>query len=67
MASHMHLTPLEEQLIQEMKLITVRGKKGKPVPVIIPPETRDALDYILENRGVVGNSEYLFGNQGNYL
>lgn len=40
------LTSLEKELVKSQVMVTVRGKRGTPVPVLIPQDCRAAMDYL---------------------
>ena len=45
---HMNqLSPLEKGLLRSHQVVTVRGKRGRPVPILIPPDTFEELLNIL--------------------
>lgn len=58
------LTALEKKLCETQEIFTVRGKKGRPVPIIIPGDLKHVTDLISseEVRTLVGvnHSPYLF-------
>lgn len=56
------LTNLEKKLIEEQKIITVRGKHGSPVPIIIPKDTIPLMELIADkqNREICGVTDEVF-------
>ena len=40
------LTSLERELVKSQLLVTVRGKRGSPVPILMPHDCQLALDYL---------------------
>ncbi|WAR09247.1 hypothetical protein MAR_019205 [Mya arenaria] len=63
------LTAVEKHLLDSQGLMMIRGKRGKPVPVIIPKDADKPLAFIanLEARlaaGVQSSNKYLFANKG---
>ena len=63
-----HLSPLEEKLVEEQDLVTVRGKHGSPVPIVIPKDIQDLLE-MLATEGVrqecgVLDQQYVFARIG---
>lgn len=63
------LTPLEERLLASHDLVTVRGKCGRPVPVLIPDDCKPGMEYlsdlvVREAAGVNGNNIFFFANTG---
>ncbi|XP_071121286.1 uncharacterized protein [Mytilus edulis] len=64
-------TEVEKYLVEKQDLMTVRGKRGRPVPVIIPPDCRRALSFLANNEQrklakIVQGNPYLFPNSVNY-
>ncbi|XP_052811802.1 uncharacterized protein LOC128239273 isoform X3 [Mya arenaria] len=62
------LTAVEKHLLDSQGLMMIRGKRGKPVPVIIPKDADKPLAFIanLEARlaaGVQSSNKYLFANK----
>ena len=41
------LSPLEKELLRSHQVVTMRGKRGRPVPILIPPDTFEELLNIL--------------------
>ena len=60
------LTCLERHLIESQRVITVRGKHGTPVPIIIPADVQPALEKIanqtLREKFGLEDNQYLFAN-----
>jgi hypothetical protein len=57
------LTPLEQKLCKHFVRITIVGKRGRKVPVLLTPLMRESLDALNEKReecGVLSENEYLF-------
>ncbi|ESO94384.1 hypothetical protein LOTGIDRAFT_175460 [Lottia gigantea] len=61
------LSLLEKHLLESQDLMIVRGKRGKPVPVIIPDDCRKPLEFIVnaEKAGVNKHNRFLFPNSVN--
>ncbi|XP_072032945.1 uncharacterized protein [Amphiura filiformis] len=60
------LSSLEKHLIDELKLVKIKGKKGRYVPVIIPKECQTALSTIIMKRGQYGildDNKYVFARR----
>ncbi|XP_033751889.1 uncharacterized protein LOC117335804 [Pecten maximus] len=65
------LTPVERHLLESQEFLRVRGKRGRPVPVIIPPDVGRVLTYLADTdgrhkSGIVQGNPYLFPNSVNY-
>lgn len=61
------LSEMEIHLIESQHVVTVRGKRGSPVPVLIPRDCHPALDFISNVRvrkTIRVESPYLFANSG---
>ncbi|XP_033758095.1 uncharacterized protein LOC117340444 [Pecten maximus] len=61
------LSEVEKLLLKTQELMTVRGKRCRPVPVIIPADARKPLEFISDKgvrneAGVDPNNQYLFPN-----
>lgn len=59
----MALTPLELKLCKHFVRITIVGKRGRKVPVLLTPLMRESLDALTKTRkecGVLCDNEYLF-------
>ena len=60
------LSPLEKQLIDSHGIITIRGKKGRAVPVLIPPDVKRVLELLaneeVRKRFGIQENPYLFAN-----
>ena len=70
------LTSLERRLVRSQLMVTVRGKRGRPVPLIIPQDCRAAMEYlanahvraslgisrVMDNSGSI----FLFASRGEY-
>lgn len=57
------LTPLELKLCKHFVRITIVGKRGRTVPVLLTPLMRESLDALTKTRkecGVLCDNEYLF-------
>ena len=56
------LSELEEHLLKSQDIVTVRGKHGSPVPILIPADTKDLMEAIADkyNRDVCGMGENAF-------
>lgn len=65
-----HLSRLESKLVEEQDLVTVRGKHGSPVPIVIPKDIQDLLEMIAtkgvrEDCGVL-DEQYVFATTGEF-
>ncbi|XP_033725242.1 uncharacterized protein LOC117315207 [Pecten maximus] len=63
------LAAFEKNLLNRQDMVTIRGKTGKGVPVILPQDTKKALQFLTdpENRtkvGVPSGNPYVFGSNG---
>ena len=61
------LSPLEKNLVKNFDLIKIKGKRGRHVPVITPPDISQALRILYENRehGQISETKnYFFANKG---
>ncbi|XP_060600852.1 uncharacterized protein LOC132754246 isoform X5 [Ruditapes philippinarum] len=61
------LTKVETYLLKSQELMTVRGKGGRPVPVIVPQDVKGPLDFIASKMtrkaaGISESNKYLFPN-----
>lgn len=60
------LSKLEKNLVMSQDMFTVRGKRGRPVPVIVPADIKHVLDLLQsqEMRQHLGihESPYLFAS-----
>ena len=57
------LTPLEQKLCKYFIWITIVGKRGRRVPVLLTPPMKQSLDTLIENRedcGVLDENGFLF-------
>lgn len=57
------LNSLEKQLAKRFQLVKIKGKRGRAVPVIIPPECSKALQVIIDHRqtsGIPQCNPYIF-------
>ncbi|XP_038073460.1 uncharacterized protein LOC119741677 isoform X2 [Patiria miniata] len=62
-----YLTPLERHLMQELDMVYTRGKRGRKVPILIPAETKAAMDQLTTCRDVCGvpkENPYFFARPG---
>ncbi len=62
-----HLTPLEFHLMQNLDMVYTRGKRGRKVPILIPPESKQAMDKLTTCRDVCGvpkENSYFFARPG---
>ena len=48
------LSDLERELVAKMTLVQLIGKRGRVVPILIPPEERRAIEALLQARQIVG-------------
>ncbi|XP_069109552.1 uncharacterized protein [Argopecten irradians] len=58
-------TALEKKLLDDQELMTVRGKTGRGVPVIIPKDCRSGLHFLCNQQirraaGIAESNEYIF-------
>ncbi|OWF47136.1 hypothetical protein KP79_PYT07144 [Mizuhopecten yessoensis] len=65
------LSPVEKHLLESQEFLRVRGKRGRPVPVIIPPDAKRALAFLASvkgrrSSGIVEGNPYLFPNSVNH-
>lgn len=44
------LSEAEKVLAKKLLLVEIRGKRGRKVPVLLPPEAKQAMDVLLERR-----------------
>lgn len=62
------LSEYEQHLVGTHDVLTIRGKRGRPVPVLLTPELRLLLDRLADEdvRKQVGveDNRYLFANYG---
>lgn len=63
------LSELEKQLLKSHEVVTVRGKRSRPVPILIPPDLvgpmkRLANQDIRNRAGIKTSNPYLFANTG---
>jgi hypothetical protein len=62
------LTSFEKQLVDSHDLVTVRGKRGRPVPILIPEDVQTILALIADHdvRRTIGvdDNELMFANSG---
>lgn len=57
------LSPFEKQLCSELHLLYIRGKRGRKVPLIIPPNCLTLMSMLVENRkqaGICKRNKYFF-------
>lgn len=63
------LSPLERKLLETQDIVTVRGKKGRPVPILIPQDMIVLMQLLLDDevRGKIGvdTSPYVFATLKN--
>ncbi|XP_043284902.1 uncharacterized protein [Venturia canescens] len=58
------LTPASKAIANKYARMTIRGKKGRTVPLLLFPELEKSIDLILENRKIAGvpeSNEFVFG------
>ena len=48
---------VEIELCKTMDMVEIRGKCGRKVPVLIPIECREPMDYLVANRNKAGINE----------
>ncbi len=61
------LSSLEKHLSDELKLVKIKGKRGRYVPVIVPKECQTALSTIIMKRdqyGILDQNKYVFARRG---
>ena len=57
------LTPLEQKLCKHFSRMTIVGKRGRKVPLLLTPIIRESLDLLVEKReecGVLNENVFLF-------
>ncbi|KAK3920892.1 3-isopropylmalate dehydratase large subunit [Frankliniella fusca] len=57
------LSEMEQALCRRLKLVYIRGKKGRKVPIILTEDLQEALELLVSVReevGVVESNKYLF-------
>ncbi|XP_044180170.1 uncharacterized protein LOC114952155 isoform X4 [Acropora millepora] len=62
------LNGIEQQLLQRLDMVEIKGKRGRKVPLLLTKEVKEAIDVLVEKRTEVGiNQEnpYLFAATGN--
>ena len=74
--AHMHqfqtqLSSLEQHLMTTQQIVTVRGKHGRPVPILIPADILPAmelltLDLVRKSVGIRSDNPYVFANFGKH-
>ena len=61
-----NMSTLEKRLVDTQDIVRVRGKRGRAVPIIIPPNIQHVLALIVDNdiRAMLGleKSQYVFAN-----
>ncbi|XP_078310283.1 uncharacterized protein LOC111116385 isoform X1 [Crassostrea virginica] len=70
MALRTHLTDFERMLLKTQDLVEIRGKTGRGVPVLIPNETKEVLNYLSNpiariKANIKPENPYMFANTGN--
>ena len=65
-------TILEEQLLKTHEIVTVLGKRGNAVPIIIPPDTHTAMKLLIDpdirKRAQIKSTNcYVFANTVKHL
>ncbi|XP_021353744.1 uncharacterized protein LOC110450516 [Mizuhopecten yessoensis] len=63
------LSDFEKKLLETQEVMTVRGKTGRGVPVILPRETKAAMAYLTsievrKSAGIDIHNPYVFASQG---
>lgn len=66
------LSSLEKLLMKTQDLVTVRGKGGSPVPIIIPKDVKHILEMLIDvdlrpSWGIKKKNIYIFANWGKLL
>ncbi len=56
------LLSLEEKLLNTHDVFNIRGKRGRPVPVIVPPDTKPTIDRLLKDPLNL-KTKYLFASK----
>ncbi|KAK3108247.1 hypothetical protein FSP39_004029 [Pinctada imbricata] len=61
------LTKMEKTLLETQELLEIRGKCGKKVPVLLPLEVKDAMNYLADpivrdKCGIQRDNPYIFAN-----
>lgn len=63
------LSPLEKKLLETQDIVTVRGKKGRGVPIIIPADMETVMQLLLDDdvrkKAGVNTSPYVFASLTN--
>ena len=57
------LSNVEKNLSRSLLLVTIKGKRGRHAPCLIPRDCRVAIDILIEQRGRIGvpaSNPYLF-------
>ncbi len=67
-AMRTELSPLQLCLLESQEMMEVRGKGGRGVPVIVPPDLKPVLQYLVnadarEESGVQSANKYMFPNK----
>ena len=67
-----NMTALEKQLTKSQSVVTVRGKRGSPVPILIPSDCQPIMDMlstpsVRSASGISQENPYLFANFSNYI
>ncbi|KAJ8961938.1 hypothetical protein NQ314_005870 [Rhamnusium bicolor] len=44
------LTPVEKKLAESMTMVEVEGKRGRKVPIILPPVIKECIDILIRHR-----------------
>lgn len=61
------LSELEKKLCRHFTRIVVRGKRGRPVPILLTPKMLSAIELLVSQReacGVLKENEYMFARPG---
>ncbi|XP_049928186.1 uncharacterized protein LOC126407385 isoform X2 [Epinephelus moara] len=57
------LSPFEKKLCENLIRVEVRGKRGRKLPVLFPPNVKESVDLLIKTREEVGislNNPYIF-------
>ncbi|KAJ8020463.1 hypothetical protein HOLleu_40061 [Holothuria leucospilota] len=61
------LSPVERELCRTLKVVFIRGKRGRKVPLIIPQDCAELMDLLRDLRqsaGISSKNKYFFGRFG---
>ncbi|KAM3618408.1 uncharacterized protein V6R79_020019 [Siganus canaliculatus] len=61
------LSELEKKLCRHFTRVIIRGKRGRPVPILLPPKMLDAFELLVKLReacGILQDNQYMFARPG---